>query len=134
VPAQATLGILFARIKEPAQAVQWWEKAAAQGDAEAQFNLAVMYTKGQGVERNPQTAFHWFLQAATQGVPSAQSKLGLLYAVGDGVAVDPIEAHRWFQRAALAGDTVAQANLARSRARLGPAQIAEAERRAQSTG
>ena len=36
--------------------------------------------------------------------------------------------------AALAGDTVAQANLARSRARLGPAQIAEAERRAQSTG
>ena len=134
VPAQATLGVLFARIREPAQAVLWWEKAAQQGDPEAQFNLAATYSKGNGVERDAAKAFHWFARAAAQGVPAAQSKLGLLYAVGDGVAIDPIEAHRWFKRAAMAGDKVAQANLARSSARLSPGQIAEAERRALDGG
>jgi TPR repeat protein len=134
VPAQATLGVLFARIKDPVQAVFWWEKAAQQGDPEAQYNLANMYSKGQGVERDGRLAFQWFARAAAQGVASAQSKLGLLYAVGDGVTVDPIEAHKWFLLAANAGDAVARANLARSRARLTVAQVEEAERRASLKG
>jgi len=133
VPAQATLGVLFARIKDPVQAVVWWEKAALQGDPEAQFNLAVVCSKGLGVERDARRAFEWFARAAAQGVASAQSRLGLLYAVGEGVAEDPIEAHRWFTRAAAAGDAVAQTNLARSSARLTASQIVEAERRAKDS-
>ena len=70
------------------------------------------------------------IAAAEQGLASAQSRLGLLFAAGEGVVVDPIEAHRWFLVAARAGDAVAQANLARSEARLGAAQTAEARRRA----
>jgi len=46
---------------------QWWEQAAAQGNAAAQFNLGVLYKKGQGVPQNNATARKWFEKAAAQG-------------------------------------------------------------------
>jgi TPR repeat protein len=33
------------------EAIKWFQKAADQGFAEAQYNLGFMYDKGQGVER-----------------------------------------------------------------------------------
>ena len=35
-----------------AEAVKWYRLAADQGDASAQFNLGVMYDKGQGVPQD----------------------------------------------------------------------------------
>ena len=35
-----------------AEAVTWYRKAAEQGDADAQYNLGVMYAKGQGVPQD----------------------------------------------------------------------------------
>ncbi len=39
-------------------------EAAEQGDVIAQYNLAVSYQEGEGVEENPELAFKWFLKAA----------------------------------------------------------------------
>jgi TPR repeat protein len=130
LPAQATLGFLFARLKNMEMAATWWFKAAERGDPEAQYNLALLYSKGQGVKQDLELAFHWFAEAAGQGVVSAQSRLGLLYAKGEGVAHDPIEAHKWFDLASRAADVAAKTNCARSESKLTQAQLAEAQRRA----
>ena len=55
---------------------------ADQEDAEAQFNLGVMYYDGEGVTRDYQQAFTWFKKAADQGHARAQYKLGLMYCEG----------------------------------------------------
>jgi TPR repeat protein len=130
VPAQASLGILYARMKKPDKAVEWWRVAAEQGDPEAQFNLAVALSKGLGVVQDSALAVAWLARAAEQGVANAQSKLGLLYATGDGVAMDPVEAHKWFVIASQNGDKAAQANVEHSRLQLDPVQVVEANLRA----
>ena len=37
-------------------AAELWRPLARKGDAEAQYGLAELYAKGQGVDRNPQQA------------------------------------------------------------------------------
>jgi TPR repeat protein len=132
VPAQATLATLFARAKKHDRAVPWWTQAADQGDLESQFNLAQSYRLGLGVDKDEAKAFSWLLKAAEGGLAAAQSRLGLAYATGEGAALDPVEATKWFELAALAGDTAAAANWAHAKRTTGPAQQAEADRRAQA--
>ena len=45
------------------------ELAAEQNHAEAQFNLARMYERGVGVERNRAEAYKWFFNADQLGFP-----------------------------------------------------------------
>src|SRR5690606_28347767 len=52
-------------------AFQWFLKAAQQGHAEAQEEVARRYDSGNGVEKNPQQAFQWNQKAAAQGSRSA---------------------------------------------------------------
>ena len=47
-----------------AQAMSWWEKAAAQGNTAAMFNLGYCYMKGEGTDKNPEKAFSYFLRLA----------------------------------------------------------------------
>ena len=58
--------------QDDAQAAQWFRKAAEQGVAQAQYNLAVMYAKGRGVRQDGEQAVQWFRKAAEQGYPQAQ--------------------------------------------------------------
>jgi TPR repeat protein len=53
-----------------------------------------------------------------------------LYATGEGVATDAIEAHKWFIIASEGGDEAGKKNSIRSEASLSPAQVKEAQRRA----
>ena len=46
-----------------AEAVKWYRLAAEQGDAQAQFNLAVKYANGEGVLRSGAAAADWFYKA-----------------------------------------------------------------------
>jgi len=48
------------------QAVEWWQKAAEQGNYEAQLSLVNAYRKGVGVEKNQRLANHWLEQAGSQ--------------------------------------------------------------------
>jgi len=130
VPAQATLGVLYARMGEHARALHWLKLAAGNGDAEAQFNLASALAKGPDGTPDMQSAFHWFYAAACQGLAPAQVKVGILYATGEGVAQDAIEAHKWFVLAARHGDRAANANLVKSTQQITQDQAIEAVRRA----
>ncbi|MCK9681056.1 tetratricopeptide repeat protein, partial [Haemophilus influenzae] len=48
-------------------AFKLWLPMAEQGYAKAQFNLGVMYAKGQGVKQDDFEAVKWFRKAAEQG-------------------------------------------------------------------
>lgn len=86
--------------------------AAAQGDANAQALLGVMYSGGQGLPRDDVQAAAWTAKAAQQGMPSAQARLGNMYRQGIGVPQDFVLAYQWFERAALQGDALGQFSVA----------------------
>jgi len=48
-------------------AFRWFELAAQQNHAEAQFSLGVMYRSGQGVPVDKSKAYTWFNLASAQG-------------------------------------------------------------------
>lgn len=66
--AQLTLGNMYKNglgvDKDVAQAARWYHKAAIQGDADAQFSLAVIYLSGGA---NKIEAMNWLEKAAAQG-------------------------------------------------------------------
>src|SRR5271165_2127439 len=76
---------------------------AEQGDAEAQYNLGVMYRDGDGVPQDDKEAVRWFRLAAEQGLANGQFNLGYMYGTGHGVPQDDKEAVRWCRLAAEAG-------------------------------
>ena len=72
-----------------------YQKAAVQGDKNAQFNLGLMYEQGKGVAQDQEEAVKWFRQAAEQGNMMAQNNLGSIYENGKGVAQDLQKAAIW---------------------------------------
>ncbi len=92
-------------------AIQWYRRAAAQGDALAQFQLGVSYANGQGVKQSSEEAVRWYRRAAEQGDAVAQFNLGVRYDNGQGVKQSYKEAARWYRRAAEQGHARAQSNL-----------------------
>jgi hypothetical protein len=93
------------------KALKWFEKAALNGYAPAQVNLAVMYANGWGTTQNYGVALQWFSAASQQHYARADYNLGILYMQGTGVRRDYAEALRWFRRAADAGDSSAETNV-----------------------
>jgi len=53
------------------EAEDWYHKAAGQGNAEAQYQLGVMYLEGKGVMENSDKALEWISIAASQRHPEA---------------------------------------------------------------
>jgi hypothetical protein len=130
VAAMSNLGILYALSGLPERAVTEWKKAAQHDDPEAQYNLALAFSKGEGVESDESQALTFLSRAAELGVVAAQSRLGLMYVTGEGAALDPIEGHKWLWLAAQSNDPGARSNLERSLALNSPRQTAEGQRRA----
>lgn len=128
---QATLGQLYARMERWPQAQVWLQRAAAQDDAEALFNLAQLALQSKLPEINSEQALTYLERAAKLGIVPAQLRLGLAYATGQGAALDPIEAHKWFLIASGRGDKAAAANLAHSNTLVAEAARREAARRAE---
>jgi Sel1 repeat/TIR domain len=61
------------------QARQWYEKAAAAGEALAMYNLGVLYDKGQGVRQNYRQARQWFEKSAALGNEYATKRMQELH-------------------------------------------------------
>ena len=55
-----------------ATALREWKPLAEQGNADAQFNLGLMYEKGRGVPQDYKTAMKWYRLAAEQGDADSQ--------------------------------------------------------------
>lgn len=79
--------------------------------AQAQFNLAVLHANGLGVAQSNAEAARWYRRAAVQGLSAAQFNLGVLYETGTGIIQDYRQAADWYRRAAEQGHAAAQNNL-----------------------
>jgi TPR repeat protein len=94
-----------------ATAFEFWVAEAEKGNAVAQFNLGLLYSRGNGAIRDYSEAAKWYRRAALQGDAEAQNNLGVLYQNGQGVTQDFSEAAEWYRLAAAQGDSDAQTNL-----------------------
>ena len=98
-------------IKDYTHALEWFLKAAKQGNAKAQFHLGFMYDIGNGVKKDITKAVEWYQKAANQGLAGAQSILGNMYHTGNGVTKDYAKAVEWYQKAANQREATAQCYL-----------------------
>ena len=114
-----------------ATAMREWRPLAKQGVAKAQFNLGVMYERGQGVPKDSAEAVRWYRRAAEQGFAKAYFNLGNMYDMGQGVPQDYAEAYIWFSLAAAGGQETAPPRWRDSMAaKLTPDQLRDAQREA----
>lgn len=84
---------------------------AQKGNSFAQYNVALLLSKGWGVKQDLPQAAHWYQRAADGGDNDAKTNLGLMYAEGSGVKKDFQKAARLYREAADAGVGMAQNNL-----------------------
>lgn len=80
--AQEVMGLLYyfglGVTQNRAEAVKWFEKAAAQGLNVAMFNLGYCYENGEGVSRDLDTAREWYRKSANAGFDDAWSSYNRL--------------------------------------------------------
>lgn len=98
----------------PNVALELYEIAAQQGDAQAQYSLGLCYHYGEGTLKDPFSAFKWFGQAAEGGHAEAQYSLGVYYQQGIGTEQNSASAFKWFEKAAIQNQAKAQHELGES--------------------
>ena len=97
--------------KNEQEAIIWFGKAAEQGLADAQYNLANCLSNSPAYENKLQ-AYQWYKKSAEQGCAAAQNMVGLYLSNGwDNVTKNEKEAVKWFKKAAEQGYDVAQHHL-----------------------
>jgi len=97
----------------PTERFSLYARAAEEGHAVAQYNVAMMYANGEAVNVDYQQAVYWFRKSADQRFAPAQLRLGELYYFGmGGLPVDRRHAARLFEAAASQGDPDACLDLA----------------------
>ena len=101
--------------------------AAKQGHAYAQYDLGIMYRRGEGIPENDAEAVKWYRKAADQGDAQAQFNLGFMYVTGKGVSENNTRAYMWWSIAKTQGYTDASHNLDLLKPRMTKQQIAEAQ-------
>jgi TPR repeat protein len=100
--AQVQAGDSCAAAHDYKQAIDWYTKAANQGNVTAELDLASLYRDGRGklFARDVEQAAAWYRKAADQGDEGAQGTLGMLYTLGQGVPQSDVEAYYWLDLAA----------------------------------
>jgi hypothetical protein len=103
--AQVEVGVAYefgwgsGRARDYVEAAKWYRKAAEQGFAKGQAQLASLYAFGRGVQRDHVEAAKWYRLAADQGDGDAQLSLGIMYHNGTGVPKDNTQAYKWIMLA-----------------------------------
>jgi TPR repeat protein len=97
--ADTAAGLAAFKNKDYQRAYREWKAAADAGQAEAQFDLGVLYAQGLGVVRDFTVAASWYRKSAEQGNAEAQFALGQMCSRGWGVPRDQADAIRWLQMA-----------------------------------
>lgn len=84
--AQFEIGQLYqygvAVMKNPQQAIVYYQLAAAQGDVRAEYNLGILYLEGQTNPVNYSMGVNWLTDAAFKGNAYAQYALANIYDKG----------------------------------------------------
>lgn len=94
-------------------AVHLYLEKAIKGNADAQYQLGLLYLTGKGTIQDFEEAAKWFTSAAEQNHAAAQYELGLLFHNGLGVDLDNEKSYMWLNLAAAAG--IEQAATARDK-------------------
>jgi TPR repeat protein len=104
VSAAHALGVYYATgdwagPKDLNKAVDWYEVAARKGDADSQYNFALMVLLGEGRLPSSCLAEEWLLKAAEQSQKDAQRVLADLYHTGrHGFRVDEKASAFWLKK------------------------------------
>jgi TPR repeat protein len=93
------------------EALDWYYKAAAQGNPNAQENIGYLYQHGLGVDTDYAEAETWYYKAAGQGNSNAENQLGYMNQYGLGIPADFAQALAWYHTAADQGNHTAIENL-----------------------
>ena len=94
-----------------ADGVQMLRGAADRGLVMAQYRVAKLYERGEGVTADLALARQWTERAAAGGNRRAMHDLGVYFARGEGAPLDEAAAFRWFRQAAELGVADSQYNL-----------------------
>lgn len=86
--------------------------AAAGGDADAMFELHILFAQGLGVSEDPAASWSWLERAAAARQPRALYNLGAAFASGSRGEVDMRKAAEYYREAAGLGHGRAAATLA----------------------
>lgn len=98
-PAQSRLAYLLDISEENEEAVTWYQKAVAQGDAEAEHGLAGMYASGDGIAQNSAEALRLFTSSASKAYPPAIRVMAAAYEKGGiGLRIDYELAREWLEK------------------------------------
>lgn len=85
------------------EALKWFEKGAALGNAECLNNAGLYYWHGKGTAVNYNKAANYFLQSANQDYYHALNNIGTAYLNGLGIEKNEDKAVYWYRRAAEKG-------------------------------
>jgi membrane associated rhomboid family serine protease len=83
----SNLGVAYQRLGNKPAALTTYRKAAEMGDSFAEYNLGMMYERGEGVPRDEQEAVKWYRKAADQGTPDALNNAAWAYATSSNPAI-----------------------------------------------
>ncbi|KAI9028883.1 hypothetical protein CLU79DRAFT_736556 [Phycomyces nitens] len=99
--------------KDLTKAFEHYLIAGKAEDVDAEFQVALMLSNGQGVEQDRAAAFYWYEKAANKDHKTALYSLGLYYAKGMfGVEKDLFKARSCFKKSARLGVVSAMTTLA----------------------
>lgn len=87
-------------------AFKYFQSAALQGYAPAQFELGVAYESGRGTKKDINTAIEWYEKSAQQGYVMAQRSLGNIYMNGEGINQNRPLALAWYSILAEKGNVL----------------------------
>ena len=93
------------------KALGFWKQASAQGHAEAQYRIGLLYVRGEGVVRSMPDAVAWYKRAAETGHAEASYQLGLIYLNGGGAVRAPGSPEFWLWAASDHDDAAARQTL-----------------------
>jgi TPR repeat protein len=106
-PAQTTLAYIMDQAEENDRAFEWFELAAKQNYAAAQFGLGNMYAKGEGTPKDPLIAGQWIKKSALQQHAPAMRAYAYALEYGNlGFEMGPDQALHWYRLCSDAGDLV----------------------------
>lgn len=120
--------------KDYGEAVMWFHRAAAEGNADAMLQLGFLHENdGRGVPHDVSKAALWYSKAAKLGNGTAMFFLGTLYWGGRGVRQDMVEAYKWLDLATVYSNSEdGRKRAAASRDSLGRSKAMSTERVAEA--
>jgi TPR repeat protein len=128
--AKNRVGILYERAfgvpQDYAEALKWFQQAAALGNGFAQGNIGDYYFFGIGRARSFPEALRWYRMAAEKDVPLGVNQIAWIYLQGLGVEQNTDEARRWYLKGAMLDSATAEFQLGWMYAHIAPFDYAQA--------